>query len=173
MSKLQEAGLAVNQKKCVFQVDTINFLGHEVSKSGVIPLPAKVEAIQKMSRPVTKVELQQFLGCINFYHRFLPRIAEKLAPLHALVSSVSTQSAVLHWEQAHLDSFQGAKTALAEAVRLRHPSTDPMATFSLTTDASGVAVGAVLSQSDSDFWHFSPKNSQVLKRNTVHLIVSC
>ena len=119
-----------------------------------------------MARPGTKVELQQFLGCINFYHRFIPHLAAKLAPLHSLVASVSTQSAVLRWNQAQDDSFGEAKSALAEAAMLRHPSTDPNAQFSLTTDASGIAVGAVLSQTDSErpLAFFSKKLSEAEKK---------
>ena len=103
-----------------------------------------------MTRPTTKVELQRFLGCVNFFHRFLPGVAAVLAPLHALASSVASQKACLSWESHHADAFAAAKTALFDAVRLAHPDPDVNATLSLTTDASLVAVGAVLSQGGVD-----------------------
>ena len=40
-----------------------------------------------MARPATKEKLQKFLGCINFYHRFVPHLVAILAPLHGLTSS--------------------------------------------------------------------------------------
>ena len=118
-----------------------------VDRAGVTPLPAKVDAIKSISRPSTKVELQRFLGCVNFYHRFLPSIASTLAPLHALVSSVKAAKTPLDWTNPTLAAFGAVKTALSEATMLVHP--DPTLSLSLTTDASDVAVGAVLSQGDS------------------------
>ena len=102
-----------------------------------------------MAKPVTKVELQRFLGCVNFYHRFLPSIASTLAPLHALVTSAATQKAVLDWPSVpgSLAAFSQAKAALSRASMLVHP--DPSASLSLTADASDIAVGAVLGQGTS------------------------
>ena len=143
-SRLQKAGLTVNKSKCVFGQPSVKFLGHEVSQRGIAPLGSKVAAIRAMPLPDTKVALQRFLGCINFYHRFMPRIASTLAPLHSLTASVASQKAALQWSKDHLAAFQRAKAQLAEAVLLVHP--DPQAALYLTTDASDVAVGAVLSQ---------------------------
>ena len=99
-----------------------------------VPLASKVQAIVGMARQATKEKLQQFLGCINFYHRFVPHLAAILAPLHDLTSSVSTQKAPLAWSDEHLEAFSAAKKALSDAVLLGHP--DPKAPIALTTDAS-------------------------------------
>ena len=72
--RLQDGGLAVNLKKCVLGQSEVTFLGHRISDAGVVPLPQKVEAIQKMPRPETKVNLQRFLGCINYYHLSFPTL---------------------------------------------------------------------------------------------------
>ena len=100
-SRLHKAGLAINGEKCVLGASEVTFLGHRVSSSGLVPLPAKLDSIKSMQRPVTKVGLQRFLGCINYYHRFLPGIAGVLAPLHALAASVSRPKALLDWQQIH------------------------------------------------------------------------
>ena len=75
LARLHAAGLSVNRKKCILGKSQVNFLGHQVSAAGVIPLPAKVEAIEAMPQPTTKEDLQRFLGCLNFYHRFVPALA--------------------------------------------------------------------------------------------------
>ena len=165
-SVLQDAGLAINKKKCVFGVSSVKFLGHTVSKDGIVPLAAKVQAIVGMTRPLTTELLQRFLGCVNFYHRFVPHLAAILAPLHALVSSVATQKAPLVWTEEHVRAFSRAKSALSDAVMLSHPI--PGAPLALTTDASDVAVGAVLSQgpytsSPSPLAFFSKKLSAAEK----------
>ena len=120
-SVLQYAGLAINKKKCMFGVSSVKFLDHTVSKEGIIPLASKVQAIVGMSRPTTKELLQRFLGCVNFYHRFVPHLAAILAPLHALVSSVATQKVPLVWTEEHIRAFSLAKRALSDAVMLSHP----------------------------------------------------
>ena len=95
LRRLSAAGLCFNQKKCVLAASKVKYLGHVVDSSGIIPLPAKVDVVVSMLRPTNKVELQRFLGCVNFFHRFLPGIASILSPLHALTGSVSTQKSLL------------------------------------------------------------------------------
>ena len=95
---------------------------------------------------------------INFYHRFLPNIAATLSPLYgALESSKPRQELV--WSQEMKQAFLNGKTALANAAMLVHPCTDcPLA---LTSDASDVAVGAVLEKFKKGHWQplafFSPQ----------------
>ena len=157
--KLHEAGLALNPDKCVLGASEVTFLGHRVSAAGLVPIPAKLESIRAMPQPPTKVALQRYLGCINFYHRFLPGIAAVLAPLHALVASVNRPRAPLVWSPEHVRAFSVSKARLASSVPLAHP--DSTAAVSLTTDASDVAVGAVLSQGpdQSPLGFFSKKLS--------------
>ena len=123
----------------------VTYLGHIVDPSGIVPLPAKVDAITSIPRPTNKVELQRFLGCINFFHRFLPGVASTLAPLHALTASVPSQKSSLQWSKDEDAAFSAAKLALCNAVKLVHPDPSPGASWALTTDASSIAVGAVLS----------------------------
>ena len=146
LSRLSAAGLKINASKCVLGASTVTFLGHTISKEGIIPLPSKVDAIAGMSLPGTKVELQRFLGMVNFYHRFVPGLAGILAPLHALTSAAPEPKSPLLWSAEQKSSFQRAKTALQHSVLLHHP--DPSAPLTLTTDASDSAVGAVLAQAD-------------------------
>ena len=112
-------------------------------------MPEKVRAVVEMQQPVTKVDLQRFLGMINFYHRFVPRLAAIIAPLHALVSSVKAAKDLLVWSSAQMSAFQDAKEALSNAVLLAHPLKDPSSGLSVTSDASNVAVGAVLAQEEN------------------------
>ena len=145
LARLSSAGLKVNLKKCVLGSASVTFLGHTVKAAGIVPLPSKVDAISKMALPKSKVELQRFLGCVNIYHHFVPNIASILAPLHALTASVPEPKSSLLWSKLQLSAFQDAKNALQNSVLLHHP--DPSAPLTLT-DASDVAVGAVLAQAD-------------------------
>ena len=40
--------------------------GFTIIKEGIMPLPNKVEAIENISVPTTKKQLQSFIGSINY-----------------------------------------------------------------------------------------------------------
>ena len=49
--RLQQAGLILNLAKCTFGRTSTDFLGHQVSGSGIRPLADKVEALHRHPRP--------------------------------------------------------------------------------------------------------------------------
>lgn len=60
-----------NPTKCVLEAASLEFLGHLVDKEGIRPLAERVGASPKYSQLGTQHGLRQFLGLINFYHRFI------------------------------------------------------------------------------------------------------
>ena len=147
--RLRDYGLVVRLEKCIFGVRSIDFLGHQVSRHGTIPLPSKVAIIKDFPKPSTIKSLQEFLGMLNFYHRFFPRAAEIFHPLYnALKSTKSNQD--LTWSQEMTEAFEASKAALCQVTLLTHPQTNvPIA---ISSDASDIAVGGVLEQFVNDAW---------------------
>jgi transposase InsO family protein len=144
-SRLAEHGLVINPSKCQFGMHAIAFLGHQINHQGIFPLPDKVLAIQNFPQPTSVKALQEFVGMVNFYHRFVPQAAKLMRPLYQnLTQRPKHLTCSLEWSQEMNSAFLAAKTALAKAVMLTHPV--PGAPLSLTCDASDVAVGAVLEQ---------------------------
>ena len=141
---LAEHGLIINPEKCEFGVETIDFLGHRISSNGSVPLPAKVEAIAQFPRPVNARKLHEFVGMVNFYHRFLRNAATTMRPLYQSLSGKPAPSQPVNWTDEMVASFEASKAALANATMLVHPRLD--APLSLVTDASDVGLGAVLQQ---------------------------
>lgn len=80
--RLSAHGLIINPAKCQFGLVEIDFLGHRVSAQGTVPLPTQVEAIMGFPRLLTIRLLQEFLGMLNFYNRFIPRAAHLMHPLY-------------------------------------------------------------------------------------------
>ncbi|GFV87637.1 hypothetical protein TNCV_779211 [Trichonephila clavipes] len=78
--RLDYYGLTIKPSKCTFGVDSLKFLGFQVSSEGISPLPDRVNAIQNFPRPNTLTQLRRFLGMFNFYRRFIPKAAHILAP---------------------------------------------------------------------------------------------
>ena len=137
--RLELYGLVINPKKCELGRSQLSFLGHHISAHGTSPLSDRVQAIADFPQPADKKKLREFLGMINFYHRFIPHCAGKLHPLHKLLSSTK-----YIWSTECQEAFQFCKSALAGATLLVHSQCD--APTSITSDASDQAVGAVLEQ---------------------------
>ncbi|XP_059096674.1 uncharacterized protein LOC131891166 [Tigriopus californicus] len=147
--RLSDHGLVISPDKCEFGKPSLTFLGHLVNGSGASPLPSKVAAIRDFPKPSTVRSLQEFIGMINFYRRFLPRVAKILQPLYRILSDTGkaackASKAPLNWNPQSMEAFTAAKNALADATLLVHQ--DPNAELALTTDTSNFAVGAVLEQ---------------------------
>ena len=132
----------INLEKCVFAVDSFEFLGHMVSAQGARPLSSYVEAVEKRPQPTTVKELQIFLGLINFYRRFLPRVASTLLPLTDALRGNRSPGEALSWSPEMEAAFIAAKAALSRATWLGHP--DPSARLALHVDASASHIGAAL-----------------------------
>uniref|UniRef100_A0A669BDF1 ribonuclease H n=1 Tax=Oreochromis niloticus TaxID=8128 RepID=A0A669BDF1_ORENI len=147
--RLAAHSLIINPSKCQFGLPVLDFLGHRISAEGVVPLPDRVRAVSAFPRPTSVKALQEFLGMINFYNRFLPRAAHLLQPLYAALKGKTAKDPV-DWLPERIQAFSAAKSALADAALLAHPL--PSAEIALTTDASDVAVGGVLEQRVSGLW---------------------
>ena len=155
--RFKEFGVIINPSKCEFGVNHLTFLGHFVNAHGIQPLPDKIEAIQQFPQPNTQRKLREFLGLINFYHRFIPDIVR---PLHTLLATTKTKQP-LTWNDNTLKAFNDIKQAIANASLLSYPIPD--APTNIMTDASNTAVGAVLQQLIDNTWRPIAFFSKTLK----------
>lgn len=137
--------LAINVAKCEFGKTELKFLGHLITPDGITPLPEKVRVIVNLPQPTIAKELKRFLAMINFYRKFLPNAMTAQAPLLTMISgNTKNDRTVLKWDARSVEAFQACKKGLADAAMLAHPARH--AELSLCTDASDLAVGAVLHQ---------------------------
>ena len=141
LTRLRANGMLVKPTKCILGAKEVEFLGHKISSEGASPLPSKVSAIRDFPTPSTIKQLQEFLGMVTFYNRFLPGIASILTPLTDLLKGKPKE---LLWSTEADVAFARAKHRLATAAQLAYP--DARGTLALITDASDNAVGAVLQQ---------------------------
>ena len=95
-------------------------------------------------QPSTVRRLREFLGLVNFYHRFIPQCAKIQSPLNSLLKPTANNSRTLQWSPIASAAFQEVKDSLANATLLLHPKPD--APINIITDGSYVAIGAVLQQ---------------------------
>ncbi|GJZ80907.1 putative reverse transcriptase domain-containing protein, partial [Tanacetum coccineum] len=62
---LKKERLYAKFSKCDFWLDSVQFLGHVIDRSGVHVDPAKIEAIKSWAAPMTPTEVRQFLGLVG------------------------------------------------------------------------------------------------------------
>ena len=144
LEALKRNRLHVKLKKCVFAHASIPFLGFLVTSSGVCPDPAKVKAVENWPLPSTVTEVRSLLGFANYCRRFIKNFASIASPLTEL-----TRASVPFPAQLSADavaSFDALKLALTSAPLLILPKVGPDAEFAMYTDASTLAIGAVLMQ---------------------------
>ncbi|GJX52542.1 reverse transcriptase domain-containing protein [Tanacetum coccineum] len=73
--------MKLNLKKCVFGVETCQFLGHIITKQGIEANPEKVKAVIDMISPRTIWEVQSLDGKLAALGHFLAKSAEKALSL--------------------------------------------------------------------------------------------
>jgi hypothetical protein len=145
---LLKGGYFLKQSKCLLAQRQLEYLGHVVSASGVCPEPSKIQAMVDWPLPTNITALRGFLGLTGFYRKFIQGYASIAAPLNSLLRKDS-----FVWNPEATIAFNALKLAMTTAPTLALPKfTKP---FVLETDASGVAMGAVLMQDSHPIAFFS------------------
>ncbi len=142
--QLRAAGLKLQPKKCRICTQKVEFLGHIVSPDGISTDPKKVAQVAEWPIPANKKEVQQFLGLVNYYRRFIADFSKIAKPLHRLTEKTSE----FDWNSNCQASFEQLRHKLVTAPILAFPDLDRP--FILDTDASDKGIGGVLSQKDDD-----------------------
>lgn len=143
LSKLEEAGLFLDIKKCEFDCTETKYLGYIIQAGkGVKMDPEKVQAIMDWQAPSTVKGVRGFLGFANFYRQFIPRFSQAVQPLVDL----TRKDVPFIWSQSCQQSFDVLKQRFASKPVLK--AFDPERTTVVETDSSGYNTGGVLSQYD-------------------------
>ena len=78
LEALENNGVKLNNDKCSFMQEAINYLGHTIDADGLHPQEDKVKAMQNVSRPENVKELRSFLGGVQYYGKFLTNLSATL-----------------------------------------------------------------------------------------------
>jgi hypothetical protein len=105
-------GLRMNPKKCAFGVSAGQFLGFLVHERG-IEIGLKIqEAVRTMVPPTTKKELQQLIGKINFFRRFISNLWGRIEPFMELVKIKANDE--FCWGAEQQQAFEDIKEYLSK-----------------------------------------------------------
>ena len=144
MDRLATANLTLSAKKCEFGKKSVKYLGHILSANGIITNPDKTAAIDNYPRPKKPRHVKRFTGMTGYYRKFIPRYADLVSPLSALLKSGTK----FKWTPACTESFNTLKQKLVSEPVLRYA--DHSRPFTLTTDASKNGISYILGQQDDN-----------------------
>ena len=147
---LRKAGLKLSMTKCPFGVHEVDFLGRIITTKGVAPQKQKVttKILEKIKFPRSKKALQRYIGFLNYYRNYIPRLAERLTPFFQLPKTTDAKSKI-SITLVIMKEFREINDALDRCCQLALRQPLPGKQLVLMTDASFQAAGyAVLIEDD-------------------------
>jgi hypothetical protein len=140
---LREHHLYAKFSKCDFFQKKIHYLGHVISKEGVVVDPDKIESIMEWPTPKDISDIRSFMGLEGYYRRFIKGFSKIGCPITAL----HKKGVKFLWTPKCEERFQSLKHLLTHAPVLK--IVDPEADFLVCTDAYKEGLGGVLMQGGS------------------------
>ena len=138
--RAREINLKLKAEKMRFRLQEVPFIGHMLTADGLAPSPEKIRAILEMRTPTDVPSLQRFLGMVNYFSKFVPKLSD-----HAeLLRTLTVKGADWKWLPEHEKAFQNLKSLLTSPPVLRYY--DVHLPVVLQCDASDTWLGAVLLQ---------------------------
>ena len=160
-TRLRTVRLYLNTEKCRWFQLQLKILGHLISENSIKMDPEKIKAISIWDKPKTIHNLQQFAGICGYYRRFIEQYAHGAKPIYDVMNGKT------EWNDSTQAAFELLKKKLTSYPILRFPNFK--AQFIVHTDASGFAVGAVLSQKDENGYEYvCAYASRMLKGAEIH-----
>ena len=118
----------------------MRFLGHVISKEGVLVDLIKVKAFLQWEPQKIMTEIRSFLGLAGYYRRFIEGFSKIAMPL----TQLTKKGQAFMWTEKCENSFQELKKRLTISPVLALP--DPTGHFVIFCDASKMGLGCVLMQ---------------------------
>ncbi|KAK1648343.1 hypothetical protein QYE76_066148 [Lolium multiflorum] len=137
---LREHQLYAKFSKCKFWLDSVEFLGHVITKEGIAVNPSKVQSVLEWKSPKNAKEIRGFLGMAGYYRRFIEGFSKIAGPMTKLLK----KNTPFVWTDECETSFQTLKEKLTTAPVLAVP--EPGKDYTVYCDASKNGLGCVLMQ---------------------------
>lgn len=148
---LKDSNMKISLEKSEFFQQEVEFLGYIVGYNVIKTDPKKIQTISEFPKPTTLRQLRSFLGMTGYYRKFISGYASIARPLtkylageNGRISQNMSKKTEIKLDNEAIKAFERLKKLLINQVELTQP--DFSKKFVLTTDASNVAIGGVLTQ---------------------------
>ena len=108
LQKLRKHCLYAKFSKYEFLLEKVSFLGHILSKDGIVVDPGKVQDVLDWKQPQNISEIRSFLGLAGYYRRFIENFLKIAKPMIKLLKN----GVKFEWTQACEEAFQTLKNRL-------------------------------------------------------------
>ena len=135
----EKHNLCFKRSKCDFNMEEIPILGVIIKKGQVKMEQEKIKAIKEWKTPAKIKDVKSFLRFANFYWRFIQNFSHTAKPLNELKGKKDWK-----WEEEYQKAFEELKKKITSQPVLSLPRREEK--FRVEMDASGHAIGGVLSQ---------------------------
>jgi hypothetical protein len=140
--KMRWYGLKMNPRKCAFGVSAGKFLGFIIHEHGIEIDPDRIKSIRNMGPPTCKVEVQKFLGKVNYLRRFISNLARKIDAFTPILRLKNDTE--FTWGAEQQEAFDLIRKYLSLAPILKAPQVG--VPFRLYIAAEDKVIGVVLTQ---------------------------
>ncbi len=144
LSRLREAELQIDIRKCEFDVEETVFLEVIVSELDLRMNLSKVTVIVSWITSTNLKEIQSFVRFVNFYRRFIKNFSKLVKSF----TQLTRKNTPFVWNEACVQAFDNLKKQVSSISVLRHFDLKRQAI--LKTDASNYVKDEILSQYDDE-----------------------
>lgn len=133
-----------NKDKLQYKLKEIKYIGQIFSEKGMEMDKDRVKSLLSLEAPRNIAELRRIIGSFNYVRRYVPEMAELMAPLCQLLK----KDVLFQWLPIHDKNFSELKKKVSEAPALS--AFDSKKEIIMQCDASQNGIGSCLFQKDDN-----------------------
>lgn len=109
--------LKINPNKCQFFREEVIYLGHKLTRNGILPDPAKFKAIREYPIPQNADRIKRFVAFANYYRKFV----RNFSTLTACLNELTKKNSIFIWTAECQNAFDVIREKLMSPQILVYP----------------------------------------------------
>ncbi|GBM36119.1 Retrovirus-related Pol polyprotein from transposon 17.6 [Araneus ventricosus] len=142
--RLSKFNLTLDPNKIQICKTNITYLGVNISANGYAPSEDNIQKVTKFPVPQNVKQVQSYLGMMNYFRHLIFNYAEVVEP----IVNLTRKGTPFVWSENCQDAFNVMQEIILNKPTIKHY--DESKPLLLTTDASKVALCAILLQKDGE-----------------------
>ena len=144
LQSARKMNLTYNEDKCIFSVNKLCILGYVIENGTIKPDPNRLQPMRDMPPPHDAKSMKRIIGLFSYYSKWIPKFSDKIASLTKNTKYPLDKQCLLDFNQLKMD----IENSVIDSI-------DESAPFEIETDASDIALAAVLNQNGRPVAFFS------------------